>query len=159
MTGRSKHFLATCAIGLVACVIASAQFVTTTRGMPEVTVHISEESTLADMRVLFVQEAEEADFSILFTYDANDADYILTRGTDADFVIGQRSLEKADLRIQAGEFVSRPHVTVNVIREGEPDYRVFVDRINFGLNDVVMAILPALNKALDYRFEWIPRMD
>lgn len=122
-------------------------------------VRVSENVILADIRVRIGENVTFADFTVGITNQKSKADFIVTEGYNYDLRI--RAGEKvilADIRIRAGESVILSDVRVKIKTSGTVDYLVYVDKDIITMNDIVIAILPALNKEMDYEFEDVPKI-
>ncbi len=116
-------------------------------------IKISESVSFPDLTVKLGEDVPFPDFTVGITTDKASADFILTGEKPADFIIkASESVAFPDLKIKAGEEVAFPDVSIEILKAGAVDYLVYTDKAYISLQEIVIALLPAINKELDYKF-------
>ena len=124
---------------------------------PDLRVQISENILFPDIRVKIGEKASFADFSVGITSNKNQADFIITKSAFADYTV--KASEKvmfADLSIKAGANVFFADVSIKIKKTGIVDYIVYTEKNYITINELIVALLPAINQAMDYQFDSIP---
>lgn len=128
--------------------------------LADLRVCIGENVTWADMRVQIGKNVTLADFTVGIIDQKIQADFIVTNGFNYDLSVqAGDNVTLADIRIQAGGNVTLSDVRVKVKTSGTVDYFVYIEKEIMTMNDIVIALLPALNKEMDYKFEKIPKIN
>jgi hypothetical protein len=123
----------------------------------DLSVKIGENVYGADIIVKIGENVYGTDFTVGITSNKNKADFIITKSVNADFTVkAGENIYGADITIKAGENVYGSDVVIKVTKSGTVDYLVFSEKPYVSLTDIVVALLPAINKELDYKFKKIP---
>jgi len=117
----------------------------TSISFPDIKVQIGENISFADFTVGVTDFKSQANFVIVES--KLQADKTVRAGDDVSF---------PDISILAGENVSFPDVRIEVKKTGSADYLVYTEKAFISENDLVIALLPAINQHLNYKFENIP---
>lgn len=127
---------------------------------PDLSIKISESASFADVTVKIGERVSFEDFTVRITSSKSEADFIITESNDPDLrVKASESIPFPDLSIKAGEEVTFPDVTIKIKRTGAADYIIFTERAYISLREIAIALLPAINKKLDYKLAKIPVYD
>jgi hypothetical protein len=122
-------------------------------------VRVGEDVTLADVRLRIGPEVTMADFTVGITDEKSKAHFVVTEGLNYDLrVRAGDSVTLADIRIRAGDSVTLSDVRVKIKTSGTVDYLVYIDKEQKTMADLVVALLPAINKKLGYKLEDVPRI-
>lgn len=60
-----------------------------------------------------------------------------------------------DISIKAGENVYSPDVTIKILKSGTVNYIVYAEK-DYIMTDLIVVLLPTINKELDYKLKGIP---
>jgi len=120
-------------------------------------VRISENVNFPDIRVKIGGSVHFEDFSVGITSNRNQADFIITTSRYSELTVrASENVLFPDIRIKAGENVLFADVVIKIKKTGTVDYIVYTEKEYISLTDLVVALLPAINKEMDYKFEKIP---
>ncbi len=124
---------------------------------PDLSVKISKNISFPDITVKIGENVSFEDFTVGITSNKNEADFIITESRYPDLSIkASEDVLHPDISIKAGETVSFPDVTIKIKKSGTVGYTVFTEKAYISLREIVIALLPAINKELDYKYEKIP---
>jgi len=124
---------------------------------PDLSVRISENISFPDIRVKIGESVTFEDFTVGITSNRNQADFIITTSRYPNLTVkASEDILFPDIRIKAGENVSFADVTIKIKKVGTVEYIVYTEKAYISLTDLVVALLPAINKEMDYKFEKIP---
>jgi len=124
---------------------------------PDLSVKISESVSYPDITVKIGENVSYEDFTVGITSNKNQADFIITESRYPDLTVkASESVTYPDLSIKMGETVSYPDVTIKIRKSGTVDYIIFTEKAYISLREIVIALLPAINKELDYKYKKIP---
>lgn len=124
---------------------------------PDFSVNISENVSFPDITVKIGEDVSFEDFTIGITHNKNQADFIITKSMNPDFkVMASENISFPDIRVKAGEDVSFPDITIEIKDPVGVDYLIFSEKPYISLNEIVIVLLPVINKELDNKFEKIP---
>jgi len=124
---------------------------------PDLSVKISDNVSYPDIRIKIGEDISYEDFTVGITSNKSKADFIITKSRYPDLTVkASDNISYPDLRIKAGESVSYADVTIEIKKSGTVDYLVYTEKAFISLIDIVISLLPAINKELDYKFEKIP---
>ena len=124
---------------------------------PDLSVKISESTVISDISIKIGEKVNFADFTVGITSRRNQADFIITKTSIPEFTIRASSnVLMPDISIKIGENVLFPDVTIKIKTSGVVDYIVYTEKESITMNDLVIALLPAINKEMNYQFEGIP---
>lgn len=124
---------------------------------PDLRVRISENVIFPDIRVEIGENVHFENFTVGITSNRDQADFIITTSRYPELTV--RASENTlfpDIRIRAGENVLFEDVKIKIKKKGTVDYIVYTEKAYISLTDLVVALLPAINKELDYKFKKIP---
>jgi len=128
---------------------------------PDLTLQVGKNVIAADVGLLIGPNLVIADFSVGVTNKINKANFIVTEGIHLKHILRVQagdSVIAPDISIQAGGAVIAPDVRVKVKTSGAVDYLVYIDKQKATMVDLVVAILPAINKKLGYKLKRVPRI-
>jgi len=122
-------------------------------------VRVGDAVTSSDVRLRIGPKVISADFTVRITTKKSEANFVVTEGRGYDLrVRAGDSVTSADIRIRAGDSVTSADVRVKVKTSGAADYLVYIDKEKKSIADLVVAILPAINKKLGYKLEDVPKI-
>lgn len=122
-------------------------------------IRVGEDVTSADIRIRIGEDVTSSDFTVGITNQKNKADFIVTNSNNYDLRIrAGADVTSADIRIRAGADVTSADIRIKIKSSGSADYLVYIDREIPKLEDVVVGLLPVINKYLNYKFETIPKI-
>ena len=125
--------------------------------LSDLTVNISENILFPDVSIKVGEEVLFENFTVGITANKNQADFIITESAFADVTIKiSESALLADLSIKAGKSVQFPDVTIKIKNSGVVDYIVYSEKEYITLQELIVALLPAINEELNYKFDKIP---
>jgi|LSQX01.2.fsa_nt_gb hypothetical protein len=125
--------------------------------LSDLTVSISDKILFPDISIKIGEEVFFENFTVGITANKNQADFIITDSTFADVIIKiSESVLLADLSIKAGKAVLLPDVTIKIKKTGVVDYAIYSEKEYITLQELVIALLPAINQELNYKFDNIP---
>jgi len=123
----------------------------------DLSVKISESTYSPDVTVKIGSDVYSPDFTVGVSNSRKDADFIITKSINADISIkAGESIYSPDISIKAGENVYAPDVTIKILKSGTVDYIVYTEKDFISMTDLIVALLPAINKELDYKLKGIP---
>lgn len=126
---------------------------------PDLRIRVGNNVTFADIRARIGEDVTFADFTVRLTNKINRADFIVTDKNNYDLRIrAGEDVTFADLKIKVGSDVTFEDVRIKLKSSGIADYLVYINKDKSTINDIVIALLPAINKHLDYKYESIPRI-
>jgi hypothetical protein len=124
---------------------------------PDVSVRISENVIFPDIRVKIGESVHFEDFTVGITSNRNQADFIITTSRYPELTVrASENILFPDISIKAGENVLFADVTIKIKKTGTVDYIVYTEKADISLTDLVVALLPAINEEMDYKFKKIP---
>ena len=124
---------------------------------PDLSVKISENVTFPDISVKIGESVNFENFTVGITSNRNQADFIITTSMYPKLTVkASENVLFPDISIKAGEKVLFPDVTIKIKKTGTVDYIVYTEKAYISLTDLVVALLPAINKEMDYKFKKIP---
>lgn len=124
---------------------------------PDLSVRISENVSFPDIRVKIGEGVNFEDFTVGITSKKDQADFIITKSRYPELTVrASENILFPDIRIKAGKNVSFADVTIKIKKKGTVDYIVYTEKAYISLTDLVVALLPAINKEMDYKFKKIP---
>lgn len=125
--------------------------------LPDLSVKISENTMLPDIKVKIGERVSFEDFTVGVTSNKNQADIVITNSTISDFSIkASEDVFLPDLSVKAGEDVLFADVTIKIKKTGMVDYIIYTEKGYISIEELVVALLPAINKVMDYQFDSIP---
>lgn len=84
---------------------------------------------------------------------------MLFKSSKADFTIhASDDIYYPDISICAGEDVSYPDLTFKVEKSGTVDYIVYTEKSYISLNEIVIALLPAINQNTKWEHEVLKKL-
>jgi Uma2 family endonuclease len=123
----------------------------------DLSVKVSESVYSPDVTVKIGSDVYSPDFTVGISSSKKEADFIITKSTNADISIkASESIYSPDISIKAGESVYSPDVTIKILKSGTVDYIVYTEKDFITMTDLIVALLPAINKKLDYKLKGIP---
>lgn len=123
----------------------------------DLSVKVSESTISPDITVKIGYSVYSPDFTAGISSSKSNADFIITKSNNADIIIkAGESIISPDISIRAGENVSSQDVTIKILKTGNVDYFVYTENDFISLSDLIIALLPAINKKLDYKLKNIP---
>jgi hypothetical protein len=126
---------------------------------PDLRIRIGEDVTFADIRIRIGEDVTSSDFTVGITSQKSKADFILSNSNNYDLRIrAGADVRLADIKIQAGADVTLADIRIKIKSSSNADYLVYIDKEKTTLNDVVIGLLPAINKHLNYKYETIPKI-
>jgi len=124
---------------------------------PDLSVRISENVSFPDIRVKIGGSVNYEDFTVGITSKKNQADFIITTSRFPELTVNaSENIFFPDISIKAGENVLFADVIIKIKKTGTVDYIVYTEKAYISLTDLVVALLPAINREMDYKFEKIP---
>ena len=124
---------------------------------PDLTVKISENVFFPDIRVKIGESILFEDFTVGITSNRSQADFIITTSRYPEFTVrASENIFFPDISIKVSENVLFPDVRIEIKKTGTVDYIVYTEKEYISLIDLVVALLPAINMEMDYKFEKIP---
>ncbi|MEX0981342.1 MAG: hypothetical protein WD577_05450 [Bacteroidales bacterium] len=126
---------------------------------PDISVKIGTNVSYPDIRVQIGENISYDDLTIGVTNSKSKADFVIVKSKyQADKTIrASDNVSYPDIRIQAGESVSYPDIRIEIKKTGTVNYLVYTEKAFMSMNDLVIALLPVINKHLDYKFKDIPK--
>jgi hypothetical protein len=125
--------------------------------LPDLRVKISGSTMFPDIRVKIGERVTFIDFTVGITSNKNQADFIITNSIVSDFTIkASEDIFLPDLSIKVGADVIFADVSIKIKKTGIVDYIVYTEKNYININELVIALLPAINQAMDYQFDKIP---
>jgi hypothetical protein len=123
----------------------------------DLSVKVSETVYSPDITVKIGSDVYSPDFTVGISNSKKDADFIITRSANADISIkASESIYSPDISIKVGESVYSPDVTIKILKSGTVNYIVYTEKDFISMTDLIVALLPAINKKLDYKLKGIP---
>jgi len=122
----------------------------------DLTVEISDDCLFPDIKVDIGTNVLFADFTVGITGSIKDADFIITKSGLSDITVNVSESGLSDITIKAGERVLFPDVSVRIIESGKVDYLVYSDEDFITITELIVALLPAINAELDFKYKEIP---
>jgi len=124
---------------------------------PDLSVRISKNVIFPDIRVKIGESVLFENFTVGITSNRNQADFIITTSRYPELTVRvSENILFPDISIKAGENVLFADVTIKIKKTGTVDYIVYTEKSYISLTDLVVALLPAINKEMDYKFKKIP---
>jgi len=124
---------------------------------PDLSVRISENVSFPDIRIKIGESVHFENFTVGITSNRNQADFIITTSRYPGLTVrASKNISFSDISIKAGENVLFADVTIKIKKTGTVDYIVFTEKAYISLTDLVVALLPVINKEMDYKFKKIP---
>ncbi|MGE4434442.1 MAG: hypothetical protein AB7D40_10585 [Bacteroidales bacterium] len=126
---------------------------------PDMKIRMGRNVPFPDVTVKIGEEVVFEDFSVGFTDRWTEADFVITKSKKAHLtVVASSDVMLPDLEIRVGESVPFEDVKIKVRRAGVVDYLIYTERAYISLNEIVVALLPAINQHLGFKLEDIPLM-
>ncbi len=121
-------------------------------------VKIGSNVSFPDIKVQIGENISYDDFTVGITDTKSKADFVIVKSKfQADKVVrASDDVSFPDISIQAGEDVSFPDVRIKIKKTGSVNYLVYTEKASISMDDLVIALLPAINQHLDYKFKDIP---
>lgn len=124
---------------------------------PDLSVRISKNVIFPDIRVKIGESVLFENFTVGITSNRNQADFIITTSRYPELTVRvSENILFPDISIKAGENVLFADVTIKIKKTGTVDYIVYTEKSYISVTDLVVALLPAINKEMDYKFKKIP---
>lgn len=125
---------------------------------PDISVKIGTSVSYPDIRVQIGENISYDDFTVGVTSNKSKADFVIVKSKNqADKTVrASENVSYPDIRIQASDNVSYPDVRIEIKKSGTVNYLVYTEKTFMSMNDLVIALLPVINKHLDYKFKDIP---
>ena len=124
---------------------------------PDLRVKISPDASFPDIAVSISKDIAFEDFTVAMTSNRSLADFIISDSQLSDISVNaSATVAFADVTVKYGASVPFTNVKVKLIDYGNADYLVYTERSSVTLQEIVVAILPALNKAMHFKFGKIP---
>lgn len=125
---------------------------------PDISVKIGDNVSYPDVRIKIGENISYEDFTVGITNQKSQANFIITTSKyRADKTIrANENISYPDLRIKVGENISYPDVRIEIKKSGTVDYIVYTEKAFMTMEDLIIALLPAINKEMDYELEDIP---
>ncbi len=124
---------------------------------PNLRVKISPDVSFPDISVSIGKDIAFEDFTVGVTSNRSMADFIISDSPLSDITVNaSETVPFADIVVRYGQQVPFTNVKVKIKEYGEADYLVYTERSAITLEEIVVAILPALNSAMDYKFDKLP---
>jgi hypothetical protein len=148
---------------LASCSLLNAQisfYVDEDISYPDIRVRIGEDVTYPDVRIKIGETVSYSDFTVGITNNKSTANFIITTskyGADKTIRAGD-DVSYPDIRIRFGENTSYSDLSIKIKKSGSVDYIVYSEKEFVSMNDLIIALLPAINKQLDYKLEGIPTL-
>lgn len=109
-------------------------------------IEIDEDQSFADIKLKIGEDISFADFTIGFAFSPGEADFVIRKYAGADYRIqAGHDVSFADIKIQAGEDVSFDDLKIEIRKTGTVDYLIYTEKAYISLEEIVIAILPAVN--------------
>lgn len=124
---------------------------------PNLRVKISPDVSFPDISVSIGKDVAFEDFTVGVTSNRSMADFIISDSPLSDITVNaSETVPFADIVVRYGQQVPFTNVKVKIKEYGNADYLVYTERSAITLEEIVVAILPALNSAMDYKFDKLP---
>lgn len=125
---------------------------------PDISVKIGTSVSNPDIRVQIGENISYNDFTVGVTRNKSKANFVIVKSKyQADKTVrASDNVSYPDIRIQASENVSYPDVRIEIKKSGTVDYLFYTEKAFMSMNDLVIALLPVINKHLNYKFKDIP---
>lgn len=119
---------------------------------PDLRVKIGEYVSNPNLKVKIGEYVSNSDFSISITSSPLKADIIVTEYCDKCLRIkSSEYISNPDISIYVSEYTTNPDIKILLKRSGEADFVVYSDLDSLTKKELVLAVLPEINRILEYR--------
>lgn len=120
---------------------------------PDLSVEIGENIIAPDITIEIGENVIAADLSVGLTSDKRKANFVIVKYSGATYEIeASLTVISPDISIEAGANIMAPNLTVEIKEKGIVDYLVYTENEHISLNELVIYLLPAINKKLNYKY-------
>lgn len=122
----------------------------------DISIKISNDLPFADIKVSISEEIAFEDFSVGLTQNKETADFIITKAPFADVKVkAGTDISFPDLTIEYDEDVSFKDISILITDEYNADYKIYADDTFISKSDLIIALLPIINKKMNGKFNGI----